>query len=70
MTLAWLDEFLPLMRCPNSKEALRPATTAECTAVGLASDAQALANQSGTLVYPIIDNMPHLLPTSALNCVR
>ena len=64
--LTWLDDFLPLMRCPNTHESLRLATVADLTAVGLPESSAALANASGTQVYPVIDNMPHLLPTSAL----
>ena len=65
-SLPWLADFLPLLRCPNTHEPLRPATESEVARAGLPVGHPALANASGTLVYPVIDNMPHLLPTSAL----
>ncbi len=64
----WLTTFLPLLRCPTTQQPLRPASQAELERVGLPRDHAALANASGTQVYPIIDNMPHLLPTSAMEC--
>ena len=64
--LAWLTPFLPKLRCPNTHEALRPATEEERQRFGAASDTPALVNQSATHLYPVIAGIPHLLPTSAL----
>ena len=64
--LPWLHDFLDKLRCPNTRESLRLATADEKARLGAAAGAPALINQSGTHLYPVIDGIPHLLPTSAL----
>ncbi len=64
--LPWLHDFLDKLRCPNTREPLRLATIEERQRFGFDAGAPALINQSGTHLYPVIDGIPHLLPTSAL----
>lgn len=57
MDSSWLEPFLPVLRCPASKQPLRLATDLE------RGDAEAaLASQDGRHVYPISDGIPILLP--------
>lgn len=62
--LSWLNTFMDRLRCPNTQEPLRLATDEECRLRSVA--VPALANQSGTHVYPVAEGIPHLLPTSAI----
>jgi uncharacterized protein YbaR (Trm112 family) len=55
----WLNDFLPLMRCPDTKQPLRRATAEECAANKV--DA-ALATADGTRVFVIDEGIPILLP--------
>lgn len=55
----WLDDFLPLMRCPDTHQALRRATAEECAAHGVEA---ALATADGARVFAIDDGIPILLP--------
>ncbi|OYW73614.1 MAG: hypothetical protein B7Z37_20885 [Verrucomicrobia bacterium 12-59-8] len=55
----WLDDFLPLMRCPDTHQPLRRATAEECAANKVAS---ALATDDGSRVFVIDDGIPILLP--------
>ncbi len=64
--LTWLQIFLPMLRCPHSHEALREASIAEKLQAGLPADKDALASQHGAYVYPVVDGIPHLLPTSGI----
>lgn len=64
--MSWLDTFLPRLRCPHSGEALRHATDDDKNRAGMAIDRPALASESGSHVYPIIEGIPHLLPDSAV----
>jgi uncharacterized protein YbaR (Trm112 family) len=63
--LAWLGDFLEKLQCPVTGEALRHASDTEKLRAGIAASETALANASGTHVYPVIDGMPHLLPEHA-----
>lgn len=56
---AWLDEFLPLMRCPDTHQPLRRATAEECAKKGLKA---ALATEDGSRLFVIDDGIPILLP--------
>ena len=56
---AWLDDFLPLMRCPDTHQPLRRATTEECAAHGMPD---ALVTQDGTRAFVIDNGIPILLP--------
>lgn len=56
---AWIDEFLPLLRCPDTHQPLRRATAAECEQHQVAT---ALATQDGTRLFVIDEGIPILLP--------
>lgn len=64
--MTWLDTFLPRLRCPHSREPLRLATEDDKKRAGMAIDQPALASDSGSHVYPIVEGIPHLLPDSAV----
>lgn len=55
MSVDWITEFLPKLRCPHTHEALR-----------LVDDGTAVVNASGTHRYPVVQGIPHLLPDSAI----
>lgn len=55
----WIDDFLPLMRCPDTHQPLRRATPEECAKHGLAS---ALVTQDGSRVFVVDQGIPILLP--------
>ncbi|WP_395745546.1 hypothetical protein [Prosthecobacter sp.] len=55
----WLDDFLPLMRCPDTHQPLRRATPEECAMNQVTA---ALATEDGTRVFVIDDGIPILLP--------
>jgi uncharacterized protein YbaR (Trm112 family) len=56
---AWLEDFLPLMRCPDTHQPLRRATAEECTKCGVKA---ALVSEDGTRVFVIDAGIPILLP--------
>lgn len=58
----WLNDFLPLMRCPDTHQPLRRATPEECTANKVEA---ALATEDGTRVFVIDNGIPILLPRQA-----
>jgi uncharacterized protein YbaR (Trm112 family) len=62
MDLSWLDSFLPLLRCPVSKQPLRLASAEEKRAASLRESEPALASEDGVHVYPVSDGIPILLP--------
>lgn len=66
-SLIWLGDFLEKLQCPVTGQSLRYATDVEKLRAGVVNDAPALANDSGTHVYPVIDGMPHLLPEHAIH---
>ncbi|MFC5455914.1 hypothetical protein [Prosthecobacter fluviatilis] len=55
----WLEDFLPLMRCPDTHQPLRRATAEECAQHQV--DA-ALATADGTRLFVIDAGIPILLP--------
>jgi uncharacterized protein YbaR (Trm112 family) len=57
----WLEDFLPLMRCPDTHQPLRRATAEECVKLGVLA---ALATQDGTQYFTIDEGIPILLPRS------
>ena len=57
MDLSWLEQFLPMLRCPASQQPLRWATPEERGAAPAA-----LASEDGRHVYSISDGIPILLP--------
>ena len=64
--LAWLTPFLPKLRCPNTREAVRLASDEEKQRFGADANTAALINQSATHLYPVVSGIPHLLPGSAM----
>ena len=56
---AWLEEFLPLMRCPDTHQPLRHATAEECAKLGASA---ALTTQDGSQQFTIDEGIPILLP--------
>lgn len=55
----WLEDFLPLLRCPDTHQALRRATAEECARHNVAA---ALATADGSRVFVIDAGIPILLP--------
>ncbi len=55
----WLEDFLPLMRCPDTHQPLRRATAEECAANKVEA---ALATVDGSRVFVIDAGIPILLP--------
>ena len=62
MDLAWIDRFLPLLRCPDTQQPLRWATPAELTAAGKTAEEKSLVTEDGSRFYPIDAGIPVLLP--------
>lgn len=58
----WIEDFLPVMRCPDTHQPLRRATAEECAKQGLEA---ALATQDGTRLFVIDAGIPILLPQQA-----
>ncbi len=56
---SWLDDFLPLMRCPDTHQPLRHATQEECVKWGVSA---ALTTEDGSQQFTIDDGIPILLP--------
>lgn len=56
---SWLDDFLPLMRCPDTHQPLRHATPDECVKLGVSA---ALTTEDGSQQFTIDDGIPILLP--------
>lgn len=61
----WLADFLPLLRCPATKQPLRLATEIEKQSANVSADTQALSSEDGSHLYLIEDGIPILLPPSA-----
>lgn len=55
----WLEEILPLLRCPDTHQPLRCATAEECEELGVSA---ALTTQDGSEYFAIEDGIPILLP--------
>lgn len=55
----WLNDFLPLLRCPDTHQPLRRATAEECAANNMEA---ALTTADGTRVFVIDAGIPILLP--------
>jgi uncharacterized protein YbaR (Trm112 family) len=60
MALTWIDEFLPLFRCPDTHQPLRWADPDD-----LARHARAADEQDGSRFFPIDQGIPILLPQAA-----
>ena len=57
------DALLEILRCPVTRQRLRPATPEEKLKLKLAPDAEALATPDGTRVYCVSDGLLVLLPS-------
>jgi uncharacterized protein YbaR (Trm112 family) len=57
---SWLEDFLPLMRCPDTHQPLRRATAEECAKWGVSA---ALTTEDGSQQFPIDAGIPILLPS-------
>lgn len=55
----WLEDFIPLMRCPDTHQPLRRATPEECAKHGVSV---ALTTEDGSQIFVIDDGIPILLP--------
>ena len=58
----WLEDFLPLMRCPDTHQPLRRATAEECAQWCVSA---ALTTQDGSQQFTIDEGIPILLPRVA-----
>ena len=56
-------ELLALLRCPESRQPLRPATLEE---LGRAKLEAGLAREDGCVVYPIVEGIPMLMAEHAV----
>ena len=64
--IEWITPFLAKLRCPCTHEALHVASEDEMRLHGLGTGALALINDRRTHLYPVVEGIPHLLPTSAI----
>lgn len=55
----WLEDFLPLLRCPDTQQPLRRATAEECAKHQVT---EALATADGSRFFVIDAGIPILLP--------
>jgi uncharacterized protein YbaR (Trm112 family) len=62
MTLHWINDFLPTLRCPDTHQPLRWATPEDLERHASPPDTQALAREDGTRLFPIDAGIPILLP--------
>lgn len=54
-------EVLPLLRCPTTKQPLRPATEGEKRARGVPPEEMALVSMDGSQIYRAVMDLPVLL---------
>jgi uncharacterized protein YbaR (Trm112 family) len=65
LKMIMLDEsILPLLRCPATKQPLRPATAEEKLAHGVPPNEEAFATADGTRIYRTLNALPVLLSTT------
>lgn len=62
MDPAWIDDFLPTFRCPDTHQTLRWATPEDLLRHGLAEREKVLVSQDGARLFPIDNGIPILLP--------
>lgn len=55
---------ISLLRCPVTRQALRPATDEEKKAAGLPETEEALITLDGSRLYRAVNDMPVLLPST------
>lgn len=62
MNLDWINDCLPLLRCPDTHQPLRWASAEDLACHGLPPDQKALAREDGSRLFWIDDGIPILLP--------
>ncbi len=62
MELEWINEALPLLRCPDTHQPLRWATPEDLRKLGHPPDEKALVREDGSRLFTIDDGIPILLP--------
>ncbi|HYF35460.1 MAG TPA: hypothetical protein VD994_09240 [Prosthecobacter sp.] len=62
MDLSWIDEFLPLFRCPDTHQALRLAAEEDLRRHGRSPEEKGLVTEDGSRYFPIDQGIPILLP--------
>ena len=62
MSTTWIDEFMPLFQCPDTKQPLRWARDEELVKHGLPTGEKALISEDGTRLFYIDQGIPILLP--------
>jgi uncharacterized protein YbaR (Trm112 family) len=62
MELEWINEALPLLRCPDTHQPLRLATPEDLRKHGHPSEEKALVREDGSRLYSIDNGIPILLP--------
>ncbi|HCN75925.1 MAG TPA: hypothetical protein DIT13_01875 [Verrucomicrobiales bacterium] len=62
MNLDWLNQILPILRCPDTRQELRWAASEELACEGLPPGEKALMRKDGTRLFRIEDGIPNLLP--------
>jgi uncharacterized protein YbaR (Trm112 family) len=61
----WINEFLPLLRCPDSRQALRWAEDQDLERHARPASEKGLVTEDGSRYFPIDDGIPILLPQAA-----
>ena len=54
-------DLIPLLRCPATKQSLRPATEAEKEGHGIPWEEPALTTMDGSRIYRVASELPVLL---------
>ena len=62
MDLAWIDQFLPLLRCPDTHQSLRWAGEEDLKKHGRSGGEKGLVTEDGGRFFSIDQGIPILLP--------
>lgn len=65
MDLSWIDQFLPLLRCPDTRQPLRWASEEDLRRHNKPADEQGLVSEDGSRFFAIDQGIPILLPQGA-----
>lgn len=57
------DAFLKILRCPVTRQTLRPATSEEKIKVAISAEVEALATEDGARIYCVSEGLLVLLPS-------